>query len=214
MLTAIILLRFGPYPEFISALRVPLREASPEGVSAWQCHCQRTATAGIVRIIRGCSSIELPFKEYYMHNNLFISQILLTITTALITGAPLLADLNRTHATNPMWTGHARYHVVWQVVSYGLLGFLNLYLIWMADSDLKSRLSISCAILFAIIIAFYITAFSVKLFGGAFYDTNGYLPFGKIRIFGREIELDVNAVGFTLFAVVLVIATISICTAS
>lgn len=136
------------------------------------------------------------------------AQVLLSCASLLITGAPLLADLNRTHATNPLWTGHARYHVVWQVLSYGNLGLLNLYLIWGEPSI--NHLAISCAILFCIIIGFHMTALNVKRFGGAFYDPNGYLPFARPVILGRRVELDVNAVGFSLFTLVLVAAAVAL----
>ena len=45
---------------------------------------------------------------------------------------PTLFDFNNSHATNPSWTGHARYHVVWQVVSFDIMAILSLWLIWTA----------------------------------------------------------------------------------
>jgi hypothetical protein len=48
-------------------------------------------------------------------SNIF-ARILLTVVTAGYAVAPLIADLNSTHATNPLWTPHARFHVVWQVL--------------------------------------------------------------------------------------------------
>jgi len=42
----------------------------------------------------------------------------------------VVADFNRTHATNAAWTPHARFHVVWQVLSYLGFGLLALALIW------------------------------------------------------------------------------------
>ena len=57
-------------------------------------------------------------------------KILLTIVTLGYSLIPALADLNKTHATNPRWTGHARFHCVWQVVSYIILAIAMLAIIW------------------------------------------------------------------------------------
>ncbi|OBJ08858.1 hypothetical protein [Mycobacterium sp. 1465703.0] len=95
-----------------------------------------------------------------------LAQILLTFSTVVITGAPMLADFNRTHATNPLWTGHARHHVGWQAFSYALLGLLDLYLIWVAPST--KSLVVSAGILLCMLTGFFIIALNVKRFGGTF----------------------------------------------
>ncbi len=59
-------------------------------------------------------------------DHMLIARVLFTLTTAGWAIATVLADFNKTHATNPKWTGHARFHVVWQISSYvgfGLLAF-------------------------------------------------------------------------------------------
>lgn len=139
-----------------------------------------------------------------------IARIMVTAATLIITGAPLLADLNRTHAKNPLWTPHARYHVVWQVLSYGLIGVIGLFLIWTSGPLAVERLYLACALLAAIMISFFTAAATVRWYGGAFYDENGYRPFATKKIFGRTVEFDVNATGFSIFGLILLAAIASV----
>ena len=46
-----------------------------------------------------------------------LAKILLTIATLGYGLVTIKADFNATHATNPLWTPHARFHVVWQVLT-------------------------------------------------------------------------------------------------
>jgi hypothetical protein len=45
-----------------------------------------------------------------------LSRILLTFSAIGYGFVTIKADFNQTHATNPLWTPHARFHVVWQVL--------------------------------------------------------------------------------------------------
>jgi len=89
----------------------------------------------------------------------------------------VVADFNRTHATNAAWTPHARFHVVWQVLSYLGFGLLALALIWWPGpfggrAALLRRAHGSdcvCSVL--------CLADRDANYGGAAYDENGYQPF-------------------------------------
>ena len=59
-----------------------------------------------------------------------LARVLLTLVTLGYGFATVLADFNKTHATNPKWTPHARFHVVWQISSYVGFGLLALALLW------------------------------------------------------------------------------------
>jgi hypothetical protein len=47
-----------------------------------------------------------------------IARIFLTLTVLGYALVTVKAVFNKTHATNPKWTPHARFHVVWQILSY------------------------------------------------------------------------------------------------
>ena len=73
----------------------------------------------------------LSFTDY---SHIFISKILLTmICIGFVTITPLI-DFNESHATNPLWTGHARFHLVWQVNAMIFTSLLCLSLLWVFDS--------------------------------------------------------------------------------
>ena len=79
------------------------------------------------------SLYNLLFTDY---SHIFISKILLTmICFGFATITPLI-DFNESHATNPLWTGHARFHLVWQVNAMILTALLSLTLLWVFDSFL------------------------------------------------------------------------------
>ena len=119
----------------------------------------------------------------------FISKVLLTpllLGFAIIT--PLI-DFNESHATNPLWTGHARFHLVWQVNAMILSSFLSLYLLWITGDSLSLRL-VYC-IIYLWIIAFALTLFSMSLFDGELNDINGVPPI-KQKLFGKNLVIDRN----------------------
>jgi len=58
-----------------------------------------------------------------------IARGLLAILCGAQGAATLGIDLNRTHATNPRWPGHARFHLVWQAASYAFLSLLEVALV-------------------------------------------------------------------------------------
>jgi hypothetical protein len=133
---------------------------------------------------------------------LTLARILLTVAALGYGLATIKADFNKTHATNPTWTPHARFHVVWQILSYAGIGLFALFLIWTDGSMPRERLYLAAALGIAIYGAFFTSMFARPLFGGSLYDPNGYLPF-KPPIGPQHWRWDVNVTAFTILSAVL-----------
>jgi hypothetical protein len=122
-----------------------------------------------------------------------LARILLTLVTLGYGFATILADFNKTHATNPKWTPHARFHVVWQISSYAGFGLLALVLLWLPGPYAMERL-ILVAVMGAIVYgAFFIAVFAMPLYGGGAYDDNGYQPFAApLPIAGKRWDVNIT----------------------
>lgn len=137
-----------------------------------------------------------------------IARVLLTLATLGYGFLPVLADFNRTHATNPRWTPHARFHVVWQVSSYCGIGLIALVLTWTAGSPAKLWLAVALA---AVVYAgFFVTAFAMPRFGGTLADENGVRPLGTVNLGGRPVVLDANLTAFSVMSAILLAAALLI----
>lgn len=137
------------------------------------------------------------------------AKILVSIAVVGFAVVPVLADFNRTHATNPLWTGHARYHVVWQALSYLALGALALGLLWI-PGPLGDRASVYLVAAIAVCVygGFFGAALTMRVYGGRAHDDNGYLPLRAP--FGRALDLNLllfSATATTLVAGVALAAT-------
>ena len=120
---------------------------------------------------------------------IFISKVLLTLISFGFAFITPLIDFNESHATNPLWTGHARFHLVWQVNAMILSSFLSLYLIWLVGDSYS--LGIVFCIIYLWVIAFVLTMVSMPLYDGELNDINGVPPIRNI-FFGKTIEIDRN----------------------
>jgi hypothetical protein len=106
-------------------------------------------------------------------------KILLTLATLMYTFAPPIVDLSRTHATNPVWVSHARFHVVWQVMITTGIGLLSLWLLWF--SGIGSTYSINLSFILGLIVlgSFVLNVGAKKFYAGTLSDSNGVPPIFK-----------------------------------
>jgi len=133
-----------------------------------------------------------------------VARILLTLNTLGYSLVPAIADFNRTHATNPLWTPHARFHVVWQVLSYIGIGLISLWLIWTAGPVAKLWLAVALAA--AMYAGFFATLFAMPRFGGSVADPNGVPPLATVNLGGKPLVLDANVTVFSVQVALLVVA--------
>ena len=125
---------------------------------------------------------------------LFISKVLLTLICVGFGTITPLIDFNESHATNPLWTGHARFHLVWQVNAMIITAVLSIALLWFFYSITNHLIVILLNYLW--IFSFYATVFGLKLFDGELNDVNGVPPV-FIKILGRSYEIDRNIQAIT-----------------
>ena len=136
-----------------------------------------------------------------------LSRILLTLAAIGYGLVTIKADLNRTHATNPLWTPHARFHVVWQVLSYAGIAVIALCLVWLRGPLPRERLLLAGALGAVVYGAFFATLFARKLFDGALYDQNGYPPF---RSPVGPWLWDANVTAFSVLSLILVAGILAV----
>ena len=124
----------------------------------------------------------------------FISKILLTLTCIGFGTITPLIDFNESHATNPLWTGHARFHLVWQVNAMIITAILSLLMLWAYYSFSNHLIVILLNFLW--IISFYASVLGMKLYDGELNDTNGVPPI-LMKILGKKYEIDRNIQAIT-----------------
>ena len=134
----------------------------------------------------------------------FIARLMLTAVASGQGVAPLFIDLNRTHATNPLWPGHARFHVVWQTFSLTLASAIEVALIWWPSPQSRAFFYLASLLTSAPMGGFLLALFTRSSYHGTLHDPNGIQPL-CVHIAGRMREIDMNAV------LVIVGTTVLIC---
>jgi hypothetical protein len=137
-----------------------------------------------------------------------VARVLLTLNTLGYSLGPAIADFNRTHATNPLWTPHARFHVVWQVLSYCGIGVISLVLIWTQGPLVWLWLALALAV--AVYAGFFATLFAMPRYGGSVADPNGVPPLAMVKFGGKLVALDTNVTVFCVQLVILLVAALMI----
>lgn len=109
---------------------------------------------------------------------------------------PVLADFNRTHARNPKWPAHARFHVVTQVLTTSLVAAVALWLLWSPAVAPAFGICVAALLSFCVLGGFFASAAVRKLYGGTLSDDEGGIA--RVR------NVDLNTLNFGGAAVLLV----------
>jgi hypothetical protein len=126
-------------------------------------------------------------------DHILFAKVLLTLTTAGWAVATIFADFNKTHATNPQWTGHARFHVVWQILSYNGFGLIAFALIWWPGPFALERLYLAALMSAVVYVSFFTALIVMPVYGGRAYDDNGYQPFpAPVPVISRMWDVNVT----------------------
>ncbi|MEW5808481.1 MAG: hypothetical protein AB1925_03430 [Actinomycetota bacterium] len=134
-------------------------------------------------------------------------QVLVTVAVMSFSVVAVAADLNRTHATNPRWVGHARFHLVWQVTTHVGAGALAVVLTWAPLGSREFRVAVAAVIAAAVLAGFFVAMATMRLYGGQLADTNGYRPV-PITVAGRRRAVDKNVALFVGAALMLSVAAV------
>ncbi len=122
----------------------------------------------------------------------------MTIAILQYTVIPLFADLNRSHATNPDWPGHARNHLVTQVLTTSSLGVLALYFLWNGRVERELGLCLAMLCSAAALIPFFVSTMFSRMFGGQLMPAR--IGLGQIHF----ANIEGNVANFSLAALLLI----------
>lgn len=125
--------------------------------------------------------------------NQSIARDLLAALCLLQGMATVAIDLNRTHATNSEWPGHARFHVVWQTAAFVWLAMLEVPLVLVAGSLQEQRFYLALILAGVPMFGFFAAFIARRIYKGTLSDPNGMQPL-KINVRSSTLLIDLNLV--------------------
>ena len=120
-----------------------------------------------------------------------LAQWMLTTLAAGQGIAPVLIDLNRTHATHPLWPGHARFHLVAQVVAGVATSAVEIALLWWPGPWQQERFMLAAFLSAAPLLGYVVAMLTRRMYRGTLSDPLGIPPV-RIRTRKGVIEFEIN----------------------
>ncbi|UWZ85679.1 hypothetical protein [Occallatibacter riparius] len=128
-----------------------------------------------------------------------LARDLLGIFCAMQGAGTIAVDMNRTHAANPLWLHHARFHVVWQAATTVGLAIIELALLFGSGPITPLHFYLALALSALPAFGFFVALVTRGIYGGALSDPNGIRPL----MIGRTLQIDLNLVAEIAVLIVL-----------
>lgn len=122
--------------------------------------------------------------------------VLMSIAILQYGVVPLFADLNTTHALNPRWSKHARFHVVTQALTGAAISAVAMFLLWSPSIERNVGICLAATLSFCVLGAFFVSVALRSFYGGALSDVEGGIP--------QAGGIDLNALNFGVAGALLI----------